>query len=229
MFSSAREVASPRLRSIWSLAHEPRQRRVLWRQRCAVDLWSNIHGHHHGDWRWHFVCFQERHKTVGLTTRLQATARSRWFATPDITGVPCLSRFVRPQDTHPVRYRRTARRSNSGSYFTTCKWCDERIHMREMPHGQWLAFNADDSVHTHDGPSGFDDTASSGSHGLQPPTPPFIPKPASSRLAALGVRQNQKTRTPPVQKKSMPDWLEMLLGIILLIVVLYLFSLFSKK
>ncbi|MGD1083571.1 MAG: hypothetical protein ABSA47_02330 [Verrucomicrobiota bacterium] len=105
--------------------------------------------------------------------------------------------------------------------------------MREMPHGQWLAFNADDSVHTHDGPSGFEDMASSGPHGLQPRTPPFIPKaaskPAPSIPAAPAAGRNLKTRTPPAQEKPMPAWLDMLLGIILLIFILFLFSLFSKK
>jgi len=105
--------------------------------------------------------------------------------------------------------------------------------MREMPHGQWLAFNADDSVHTHDGPSGYDDMVSLDSHGLKLPTPPFIAKPnsnpAATRSAAPAVRQNLKALTPPLQKKPMPAWLDTILGIILLIIVLFLFSLFSKK
>jgi len=134
---------------------------------------------------------------------------------------------------HFVSYRRQYRRSSGDSYFTTCKWCDERIHMRQMPYGQWLAFNADDSVHSCDGPSGFDAMASPASHGLQPPTPPFVPKPAPkpavSKPAAPAVGRSQKTLTPQLQKKPMPAWLDMLLGIILLIIILFLFSLFSKK
>ena len=105
--------------------------------------------------------------------------------------------------------------------------------MREMPYGQWLAFNADDSVHTCDGPSGYDAVASSGPHGLQPPTPSSVPKPtpkpAPSRPIAPVVKQNQKTWTPPTQKKPMPGWLDMLLGIILFIILLFILSLFSKK
>jgi hypothetical protein len=100
--------------------------------------------------------------------------------------------------------------------------------MREMPYGQWLAFDADDSVHTH-GPSGYDNTTSSVPHGLQPPTPPFVPKPAASRPAASPVAQNQKTWTPPAQKKPMPGWVDTLLGWILVLFIIYLFSLFSKK
>ena len=104
--------------------------------------------------------------------------------------------------------------------------------MREMPYGQWLAFDADDSVHTH-GPSGYDSTTSSVPHGLQPPTPPFVPKPAPkpavSRSAAPTVGRSQKTGTPPAQKKPMPAWLDILLGIILFIILMFIISLFSKK
>jgi hypothetical protein len=103
--------------------------------------------------------------------------------------------------------------------------------MREMPYGQWLAFNADDSVHKCDGPSGYD-AMPSVSHGLQPPTPPFVPKPtpsSGSRPAAASSDSNKKTWTPVEQKKPMPAWLDMLLGIIALIFLLFLFSLFSKK
>ena len=35
----------------------------------------------------------------------------------------------------------------SNSYMTTCKWCGELIHMREMPHGQWVAFGGSELVH----------------------------------------------------------------------------------
>ncbi len=45
------------------------------------------------------------------------------------------------------RRRRFSRRSSSGAYFTSCKWCGERIHMRQMPHGQWVAFDGEESVH----------------------------------------------------------------------------------
>src|SRR2546430_2364944 len=38
-------------------------------------------------------------------------------------------------------------RSQHDSYFTTCRWCRQRIHMRHMPHGQWLAFSDSMSVH----------------------------------------------------------------------------------
>ena len=100
--------------------------------------------------------------------------------------------------------------------------------MREMPYGQWLAFNADDSVHTHDGPSGYEDSSSSVQHGLQPPTPPFVPKPAS-RPAATATDRNQKTYTPPVPKNGMPGWLETLIGWLFVILLVYLFSLFHKK
>jgi len=93
--------------------------------------------------------------------------------------------------------------------------------MREMPYGQWLAFDADDSVHTH-GPSGYDNTTSSGSHGLQPPTPPFIPKPAPKPEVSRPI-------SPPAQKKGMPGWLETLIGWLFVIFLVYLFSLFHKR
>ena len=94
--------------------------------------------------------------------------------------------------------------------------------MREMPYGQWLAFNADDSVHKCDGASGYDAWPSV-PHGLQPPTPPYVPKPTPA------APQPQKTYTPPLQKKGMPGWLETLLGWLFVLFLVYLFSLFHKK
>src|SRR5882672_2308099 len=37
--------------------------------------------------------------------------------------------------------------SASSSYFTTCSGCGERIHLREMPYGQWVAFDGPNSTH----------------------------------------------------------------------------------
>jgi len=36
---------------------------------------------------------------------------------------------------------------NGDSYFTDCYRCGVRIHMREMPYGQWVAFDGPESVH----------------------------------------------------------------------------------
>ena len=44
-------------------------------------------------------------------------------------------------------YYRRARRSSTNSYMRTCRRCGERIHMREMPHGQWVPFSGYDRVH----------------------------------------------------------------------------------
>jgi hypothetical protein len=102
-----------------------------------------------------------------------------------------------------------------------------------MPYGQWLAFNADDSVHKCDGPSGYDNPASTASSRQMSTSPQIVsrpaPKPTIPKPVPQSVDGSQKTRMPPVQKQQMPAWLDMLLGIILLIIILFLFSLFSKK
>ncbi len=46
-----------------------------------------------------------------------------------------------------LRRRPRSHRNNNSSYFTACKWCGERIHIREMPHGQWVAFGGSRLVH----------------------------------------------------------------------------------
>lgn len=33
------------------------------------------------------------------------------------------------------------------SYFRRCKYCGQRIHLRHMPEGQWVAFDGPDTVH----------------------------------------------------------------------------------
>jgi hypothetical protein len=96
--------------------------------------------------------------------------------------------------------------------------------MRQMPYGQWLAFNADDTIHKCDGSSGYDNTSSNVSHGLQPPTPPIIAKPAAFRPVASQVAQNRKTRTPPVLKKGFPGWVEALISWIIILLLVYLFA-----
>lgn len=37
--------------------------------------------------------------------------------------------------------------SREPSYFTTCKYCGVKIHMRQMPHDQWVAFDGSEIVH----------------------------------------------------------------------------------
>ena len=95
--------------------------------------------------------------------------------------------------------------------------------MREMPHGQWLAFDADDSVHTH-GPSGYDNMSSTVSHGILPPTPPFVPKPAPkptvSRPLAPPIGESKKlARASDKERDTLLGWI-IAFFIICLIVIL---------
>lgn len=91
--------------------------------------------------------------------------------------------------------------------------------MREMPHGQWLAFNADDSVHTHDGPSGYDNLSPSVPHGLQSPTPPFISQSMAAKPPVSQVDQKKKKK-----KKGLPGWIDALIGWVIALLLIYLFT-----
>ena len=37
--------------------------------------------------------------------------------------------------------------SSNESYFRDCRYCGELIHMRQMRHGQWVAFDAPERAH----------------------------------------------------------------------------------
>jgi hypothetical protein len=52
----------------------------------------------------------------------------------------------------------------SNSYFRNCKWCGQRIHMREMPYGQWVAFDGPESVHDCDQESEYNNLVTQSSH-----------------------------------------------------------------
>lgn len=122
--------------------------------------------------------------------------------------------------SNPVRKRRTyrSRRSSSDSYFTNCKWCGERIHMRQMPYGQWLAFDGPDSVHNCGQASeyGAEPAASPGVRGsrgeyelgahslMEPSSTPSNP-PSEPR---------QQPSSPPARKRDWSQWKLWLLWIV---------------
>jgi len=55
------------------------------------------------------------------------------------------------------------------------------------------------------------------------------PKPTVPKLVHQNADQSQKTYLSTVKKKEMPAWLDLLFGIIVLIIILFVLSLFSKK
>jgi hypothetical protein len=97
--------------------------------------------------------------------------------------------------------------------------------MREMPYGQWVAFDGADSVHECGQISDYDSVTTSGSYGYKPNPPPRAP----SRHVEKASEPSRDTLTPASQKKGLPGWLDSLLAFLLLIFILWLFSLFSKK
>lgn len=49
------------------------------------------------------------------------------------------------------------RLSRESSYFTTCKHCGVKIHMRQMPYDQWVAFDGPEIAHRCGRGSDYDD------------------------------------------------------------------------
>jgi len=45
------------------------------------------------------------------------------------------------------RRNRLAGLAREPSYFTTCKWCRAKIHLRQMEQGQWVPFDGTSNVH----------------------------------------------------------------------------------
>lgn len=59
------------------------------------------------------------------------------------------------------------RASQQKSYFTTCKYCGVKIHVRHMEHDQWVAFDAPDQVHQC-GHSSYYDTVETHHRTMRP-------------------------------------------------------------
>ena len=120
------------------------------------------------------------------------------------------------------RYRRFSSRSSTGSYFRDCKWCGQRIHMRQMPHGQWVAFDGDESVHECGQSSQYDNAPST--HAA--PTRPVYPSspagsPTSPQPSAHSGNQPQSPTTPsispqPAKSESLPAWIWWAIAIVIL-------------
>lgn len=76
-----------------------------------------------------------------------------------------LARRSTQRQTSSVRKRTWTHRRKSGrepSYFTTCKHCGVKIHLRQMEHDQWVAFDGKTRVHRCGQESEYDDLASAG-------------------------------------------------------------------
>lgn len=52
-----------------------------------------------------------------------------------------------PEQEEPFVDPMTFPGSSNESYFRDCRYCGELIHMRQMRHGQWVAFDAPERAH----------------------------------------------------------------------------------
>src|SRR5258706_5360832 len=98
------------------------------------------------------------------------------------------------------RYRSAA--SASSSYFTTCHGCGERIHLREMPYGQWVAFDGSDSTHKCGQKSQYDAWPSS-SKGAGEKSYPSTTRESSSSADAS---QSSNARHFYEPQRKIPTW-----------------------
>lgn len=96
--------------------------------------------------------------------------------------------------------------------------------MREMPHEQWVAFDGFDSVHSCDQSSEYEPLSSESSQRRI-----SDPSAALSPMRTSSPTQEPEPPMTPRAKEGMPAWLDTLLGLILVLILLLLFSLFSKK
>lgn len=129
------------------------------------------------------------------------------------------------------RYRHFSRRSASGSYFTACKWCGERIHMRQMPHGQWVAFDGHESVHKCGQASDYDDSPTHthparGAYRSSPPSPPVPVRPSaytSPQSQSTGSQPQSPTTlstpTQPTKSEGWPAWVWWVIAIVILYLI----------
>lgn len=133
-----------------------------------------------------------------------------------------------------MRYRRSGRRrQEGGSYFTSCKWCGERIHMRQMPHGQWVAFGGADAVHRCPDASEYGTGPSvsrqGGGHSVRqsPPRNSAIPPPVPSSLGSSlspsrdgAVAPDPLSVTPRQPKVASYSWIWWVIGLVIVVIAL---------
>lgn len=92
--------------------------------------------------------------------------------------------------------------------------------MREMPYGQWVAFDGYDSVHKCGQVSEYDAAPSAssrpdGSRGHSTQTPPDA-KPSAPQPSASGTDRGQQSWSPPKKEKGWPAWVWWLIVIAVL-------------
>lgn len=100
--------------------------------------------------------------------------------------------------------------------------------MREMPHGQWVAFDGSDSVHSCGQISSYDDLMSSSPTKNVFPTLPAS-KPSDADSGASNLKRGEQSLTTTPRKGGMPDWIDTLVGWLAVIALIYIFSLFRAK
>jgi hypothetical protein len=100
------------------------------------------------------------------------------------------------------------------SYIRRCNVCGQRIHMREMPAGHWLAFDFDDEVHQHwsNGPEPII-TVHKSSPGVRPRKAQ-----ASRRPSVLSPNYRRLSAQEPEREPYVvPLWMIVLAGVLVII------------
>jgi hypothetical protein len=132
-----------------------------------------------------------------------------------------------------MAYRRNRRssRGNSGSYFTSCKWCGERIHMREMPHSQWVAFGGSNKIHRCPERSDYEPTLGSGSRrGTPTGQSGSVPPKQTAPAADVSSPRNGGSRTdtervspdcPRIVARGAAEWFWWIVAAAILLAVLH--------
>jgi hypothetical protein len=96
--------------------------------------------------------------------------------------------------------------------------------MREMPHGQWVAFDGPESVHECGQLSDYGPEATSKPNSCEP-----SPRATTASLKIEKTKESPLDKLmPEPRKEGLPGWLDSLLGFLMLIFILWLISLFSK-
>lgn len=121
--------------------------------------------------------------------------------------------------------------TRSPSYFRRCKKCGARIHMREMPHGQWVAFDGRDSVHSCGQPSEYDTLSPQRRWNkrrrasLSKPTPQPPLREAAAELQSASAQRERNERATGAHRSLSPRsirvlWLAAIVGILILLTLL---------
>lgn len=109
------------------------------------------------------------------------------------------------------------------SYFRDCIYCGQRIHMRQMPAGQWVAFDDASSVHDCRNESAYNDldqTAATSKQNARRPAPSISLKGEAPPPPQTGVTPTQSQHKTTVPRTSYRAPTSHFLSWVLLIAVL---------